>query len=60
MTKLKRYTNFEELKSDIQPKRESPSNVRKEQFEFEAFIDMLKRELSKKKKNLATYGKQPG
>jgi hypothetical protein len=59
MSELKKYTNFEALKSDIKPDKAPSPKDNKLMAEFEAFMNLLQQEFSLKKSK-ATRGKQPG
>lgn len=58
MIKLKRYTNFEALKSDCQSSKEGSIKDNNQPSEFEAFVKRMKRELATKKKSKTDNGKQ--
>jgi len=49
MTKLTRYTNFEDLKSNVKPRKTDSIRNKKMLSEFEDFINLLKRKYSVKK-----------
>lgn len=47
MSKLKKYSNFEDLKSDIKPDKPASEKHNKVQLEFEAFLKLLQRQDNK-------------
>jgi len=57
MAKLRRYTNFEALKLDVNLRDVSTVKRKKSLSEFEAFLNLLRREYSKKKKIKSINGK---
>jgi len=57
MAKLRRYTNFEALKLDVNLRDVSTVKRKKSLSEFEAFLNLLRREYSNKKKIKSINGK---
>ncbi len=57
MSELKKYSNFEALKSDIKSDKAASPRDNKLMVEFEAFLNLLQHEFSIKKTK-ATRGKQ--
>ncbi len=58
MTKLTRYTNFEDLKSDAKSDETASIKNNKVLLEFEAFLNLLHDKFSVKKKTKNANGKQ--
>ena len=58
MSKLKKYTGFEALKSDIKQDKAGSPKDNKLLLEFEAFLNSLQREFSINKQSKGDNGKQ--
>ena len=58
MSKLKKYSNFEDLKSDIKPDKPASEKDNKVLLEFEAFLKLLQRQFSSNEQKKETHGKQ--
>jgi hypothetical protein len=56
MTKLTKYTSFEELKSDVQPNTLTEAERDKAYAELEKFIKLLQQDLAAKKKAKLSNG----
>ncbi len=57
MSKLKKYTNFEALKSDIKTEKVAQKD-NKLLLEFETFLHSLQRQFSTNQQTKGTHGKQ--
>lgn len=60
MSKLKKYSTFEDLKSDIKPTKTAGKKENKLLLEFETFLKQAQREFSINQQAKEAHGKQPG
>lgn len=58
MSKLKKYSTFDDLKSDIKPAKAASKKDNKLLIEFEAFLNSLQQAFSTNQQKKGTHGKQ--
>lgn len=58
MSKLKKYSTFEDLKSDIKPDKPASKKDNKVLLEFETFLNSLQRQFSGNGQKKESNGKQ--